>query len=173
MLCKCGCGLQTSIAKRNSTRDHMIKGLSMRYVSGHNHRKHGQSGSPEHRAWSTMIARCTLVNNPIYRKWYISKGIKVCARWRKSFPNFLADMGKKRSSRLSLDRIDSRKGYFPSNCRWATWKQQGQNRTSNKLTLETVQAIRSSRGVSQKHLAVQFGVHPSAISRVLSRQHWG
>jgi hypothetical protein len=55
------------------------------------------------------------------------KGIKVCARWRKSFLHFLEDMGD-RPRGMTLDRRDTRKNYCKSNCRWATHHQQMLNR---------------------------------------------
>lgn len=55
--------------------------------------------------------------------------VKVCARWAK-FANFLADMGE-RPPGMTLDRKDNAKGYTPSNCRWATPKQQAWNRNND------------------------------------------
>ncbi len=57
---------------------------------------------------------------------YIDRGIAVCKRWRK-FENFFADMGARPSDKHSLDRIDNDSGYFKSNCRWATRREQRRN----------------------------------------------
>lgn len=72
-----------------------------------------------------MIQRCTNPNASGYAG-YGGKGIKVCERWR-VFSNFLADMGE-RPEGTSIDRVDSARGYEPSNCRWATNSVQMKNR---------------------------------------------
>lgn len=82
-------------------------------------------------SWKEMNKRCYNKNCKAYSS-YGARGITVCDRWRKSFKNFLEDMGFK-SKNLSLDRIDNNSGYFKENCRWATKKVQARNRRSNHL----------------------------------------
>ena len=87
---------------------------------------HGGKGTTEYLAWKAMRNRC-LNKDYVYYFRYGGRGIKVCDRWIDSFPNFLEDMGKKPSKDLSLDRINNDGDYEPSNCRWASKKEQAQN----------------------------------------------
>lgn len=76
--------------------------------------------------WSAMIKRCLNKKSRDFKN-YGAKGIKVSKRWLK-YSNFIKDMGFRPSSSHSIDRIDRSKGYYKSNCRWATPKQQTDNR---------------------------------------------
>ena len=78
-----------------------------------------------------MKQRCLNKNRQNY-KFYGEKGISICDRWLNSFNNFLKDMGN-RPENMSLDRIDSSKSYSKENCRWATTKEQANNRINKKL----------------------------------------
>jgi hypothetical protein len=84
-------------------------------------------------SYSKMIDRCT---NPKHDKYayYGGRGITVCDRWSgpSGFQNFLADMGP-RPEGTSIDRIDNDGNYEPSNCRWATAKEQARNRRPARL----------------------------------------
>lgn len=81
----------------------------------------------EYKSWNGMISRCYRVRDVGYR-FYGDLGIKVCNQWRHSFQTFLKDMGPRPTPKHTLDRIDPTKGYEPRNCRWATPKQQCENR---------------------------------------------
>jgi hypothetical protein len=70
-----------------------------------------------------MWNRCTHPSQKGYDRY---KDRPVCERWQ-FFENFYADMGD-RPAGLTLDRIDNHKGYFPGNCRWATYFEQRHNR---------------------------------------------
>lgn len=93
-------------------------------------RKHGESRSPEYRAWQMKRLRCHQPSNAAY-SGYGDRGITVCDRWMSSVEAFIEDMGRKPSPLHEIDRIDNDKGYEPDNCRWATRKQNDRNRRSN------------------------------------------
>jgi len=87
-----------------------------------------------------MLQRCANPDNPRYPD-YGGRGITVCKHWW-IFENFLADMGLKPSPELSIDRYPDNDGnYEPANCRWATPKEQAQNRRSMFLHRQLKQTI--------------------------------
>ena len=95
--------------------------------------KHGDSKngkSAEYRTWSNLKDRCSRQNNKHFNN-YGGRGIVVCNRWLNSFVDFLADVGPRPSCRYSLDRIDNDGNYEPGNVRWATDKEQSNNRRTS------------------------------------------
>lgn len=92
---------------------------------------HSSSGSPEYGSWLAMKQRC---HNPSAAKYYMygAKGITVCEEWFHSFEKFLSDMGRKPSSRHSIERLDGTQGYTRSNCVWATPEEQASNTKTNR-----------------------------------------
>lgn len=130
--CECGNEFVASLAKVK-TGETSSCGCYKKMVLTKNHTTHGLSRSCESRIWRSMIQRCTNKNEKSYKR-YGAIGIKVCDRWLNSFINFYNDMGPRPSAFHTLDRYPNNKGnYEPSNCRWATIREQALNRKSNVL----------------------------------------
>lgn len=85
----------------------------------------------EYQCWWNMLDRCSNPKNPTF-KYYGGRGISVAVRWRESFANFFEDMGARPGPGYSVERIDNEGNYTPSNCKWATRKEQTLNRRPQK-----------------------------------------
>lgn len=87
--------------------------------------------------WTDMKTRCYCPKDKSYN-YYGGRGITVCDDWLGKFGyvNFYAWAIKNGyEENLTIDRINSNGNYEPSNCRWATMKQQGRNRRNNRFII--------------------------------------
>lgn len=132
-LCQCDCGSLHKIATRELTSGQKSCGCAKAKRGKQNHfYKHGMVSL--YRVWYRMRSRCYNQKNNQYKN-YGARGIGVDSRWS-SFESFLEDNktsylehikehGKRNTS---LERVNNDLGYSPSNCRWATKKEQVRNR---------------------------------------------
>lgn len=117
--CICECGTESIVA------GYRLKNGLTKKCPHCRVKTHGMTYTATFKTWQDMLGRCFNKNHKSY-KYYGGRGITVCSRWKELFQNFFDDMGIK-PDKLSLDRINNDGNYEPSNCRWATSKEQRNN----------------------------------------------
>ena len=139
-LCQCDCGRQKIICGTSLTSGFTQScGCLQREIVTARETKHGQKrrrrATPEYYAWQSAKDRCFNPNDDHY-KYYGWRGITMCDRWKDSFENFFADMGPRPGPAYSLDRYPNPDGnYEPGNCRWATNKEQANNKSARPIII--------------------------------------
>lgn len=152
--CLCDCGAEVVRASLD-IRTGKVKscGCGKAQAISQAQRAHGMTKTPTYRSWVSMRRRCNEPTHDQY-KYYGGAGIKVCERWQHSFENFLADMGE-RPEGMTLDRIDPTGDYEPSNCRWATQKEQ-MNNTSRSVKFEGKSLTEWSNELNIKYATLSY-----------------
>lgn len=164
-VCKCDCGNIARVASwdlRNS------KTKSCGCYSRERQRKtkykdNSYYKSREYTAWINMKTRCY---NPKASKFanHGGRGIKVCDRWLNSFHNFIEDMGFAPTDKHTIDRFPNNDGdYEKNNCRWATNKEQSNNRRNNRVI--------EHNGISMNlcDWAIKFNINKQSFSDYIKR----
>lgn len=119
-----------------------------RNCSGVAVKTHGQFGTRLYKIWEDILGRCYNTNHKEYFR-YGGRGITVCEEWRKNPGKFFEwSYANGYADNLTIDRFpDKNSGYGPTNCRWATKKEQNNNLTSNHL----ITAFGETKTLTQWH----------------------
>lgn len=131
-LCQCDCGTTKVVASSHLKTGHTSSCgcFSLERTAAQNV-THGMSDAPEFEVWMGIKRRCLNPNEKCFHN-YGGRGIKVCERWLLSFEDFYLDMGSRPSPKHTIERVDTDGNYEPLNCKWATQKEQANNRRNNR-----------------------------------------
>lgn len=128
-LCRCDCGKET-LARGDCLKSGKTRscGCLRDDIQKKKKTTHGLCRSRLARIWYGMKKRCLCPTSSVYKN-YGGRGIAICEEWRNSFPAFYEwAMANGYRNDLSIDRVNNDGNYEPSNCRWATAKEQNNNR---------------------------------------------
>jgi hypothetical protein len=128
----------------------------------HPKKNDGRTAHPLYSAWNAMRKRCFGKQTRAYPR-YGGRGIKIAPEWD-NFWTFVSDMGP-RPAGSSLDRINNDGNYEPGNCRWATPKQQSNNKRHWKTRLIAF----DGRVMNVAGWSAHFRIHHSALSHRIRR----
>ena len=118
-----------------------------------------------HRIYLSMVKRCT-TDAPRYRK-YFGCGIRVCDEWMGDYQKFEDwSLSNGYADGLCIDRMDTRKGYSPENCRWTTLKENARNR------IDTVFVEYNGSPIKLCELCENYGIRYGVVYSRL-KYGWG
>ena len=130
-LCKCDCGNEIIVLSNNLRRGNT---QSCGCLKQELRTEHDKWGTKVYKVWDNMRSRCLNPKATGYKNWG-GRGITIYEPWINSFDTFYSYVSKLPhfgEKGRSFDRIDNDGNYEPGNVRWATRKEQTNNRRCTK-----------------------------------------
>ena len=126
---------------------------------------HGMSKTRLYREWAGIIYRCTNPKCSSYNR-YGAKGVTFCKEWRKFEPFAEWALSHGYTDDLTIDRINTSKGYEPNNCRWVTVREQNNN------TSKTVWLTHNDETLPISYWADKTGIKKHTLYDRIFRYGW-
>lgn len=167
-LCKCDCG-NTKIKDLHSLKrkGKLLKSCGCLYLTQNCLTKRYER---LYTTFNHIKDRCYNPKNVKY-KHYGFRGITVCDEWRCSFENFVNwSLANGYNDDLTLDRIDTNKGYSPDNCRWVDMHIQVTNRNMNKKNTSGYVGISWSKDRNKWQASIVYNYKTIHIGRYLTKK---
>jgi hypothetical protein len=170
--CRCGCGEKTRISEINHKHHGYVKGQPRYYVNGHRHRSARQPYIVEDRGHDTpcWIWQRSQVGNTGYGKLdHEGKTYRAHRFYYQQEHGPIPDG-------LELDHLCRQTACVnPDHLDAVSQKVNIRRKSNTKLTMKAAKAMRlayQNGNVTQKELAICYGVTESNVSRILSGKTW-
>lgn len=166
-LCNCQCG-NTTIVKTYHLTSGKIRscGCIKKEILKKRENIHHKSNTKIYKIWASIKQRCTNSKHKNCKR-YKERGIKICEQWKRSFVefyNWAISSGYKEG--LTIERINNNGNYEPSNCRWATRKEQANNTSRNHFVY--FNGERHTISEWSKKLGIKYSVLENRLRRKIS-----
>ena len=172
-LCKCDCGNECIVVGPHLKRGDIKscgcfhkESVACRNIVNKPAKKHGKSNERIYKVWDDMKSRCYNQNHKEYNL-YGGEGKTVCDDWLHDFQAFYDwAMANGYKEGLTIERIDNTKGYSPDNCKWATYKEQANNKRNNHLITY------NGKTQTMAQWADEYNVPYDKLKSRLNKSHW-
>lgn len=165
--CKCDCGNEIVVQAGNLKNGHTKScGCYRVEFCKQNFTKHGLEHTRLYGIWCDMKARCYDTAHKSHQR-YGGRGITVCDEWKDDVQAFYSwAVANGYCDGLTIDRVDNEGDYCPENCRWATVKDQANNRRTN------INITYKGETKNMKQWAIDVGIPYSVVWQRMQKLGW-
>lgn len=165
LTCICDCGRTVDVYMGNLRNGHTKSCgcYNLEIVTKHGHCRRSFGKTSTRNSYRAMMSRCYRSGDKAFKRYGgASMPVTVCARWRKSFVNFLSDMGE-RPPNTSLGRKHTTRIYSKRNCAWQTRLEQAADMTRTRWV--TIDGSKLTLTQACERLSIKYSTVNAYINR--------